>query len=35
MFKNPTTKIIADFLTEIGIEVTPGNIEEETFLPGI
>ena len=35
MFNDPTTKIIADFLTEIGIDVTSDKLEEETFLPGI
>jgi hypothetical protein len=35
MFKDPTTKIMADFLNEIGITVIPGKFKEETFLPGI
>jgi len=35
MFKDPTTRIMAEFLNEIGIEVIPGKIKEETFLPGI
>ena len=35
MFVNPTTKKMADFLNEIGIEVTSGKFEEEEVLPGI
>jgi len=34
-FTNPLTVSIADFLKQIGIEVLPASIEEETFLPGI
>lgn len=34
-FVNEVTRRIADFLTEIGIEVKHANISEQTFLPGI
>lgn len=34
-FQNELTDKIADFLTEIGIEVKKTNLEKETFLPGI
>jgi hypothetical protein len=34
-FKNNLTQKIADFLTEIGLEVVSGPITRETFLPGI
>jgi hypothetical protein len=35
MFNDPVTVKIADFLTSIGIEVTPVDLSEKTFLPGI
>jgi hypothetical protein len=35
MFKDPTTKKMADFLNEIGINVVSGTFEEEVILPGI
>ena len=33
--KNSLAKRIADFLTEIGIEVVPAQLSGDTFLPGI
>jgi hypothetical protein len=33
--KNSLAKRIADFLTEIGIEVVPARLSADTFLPGI
>lgn len=33
--KNSLAKLIADFLTEIGIEVVPARLSADTFLPGI
>ncbi len=35
MFQNPLTQKIVSFLTEIGIEIVPAKISDETFLPGI
>lgn len=35
LFQNDLTNKFADFLTEIGIEVIPVQIDKETFLPGI
>jgi hypothetical protein len=35
MFQNCVAKTIIDFLTDIGIEVIPLRLEQETFLPGI
>jgi len=35
MFQNPLTEKIARFLMEIGIEIVPANLPDETFLPGI
>lgn len=34
-FENPLTNKIAEFLTEIGIEIVEAELEDETFLPGI
>ncbi|MEP6901562.1 MAG: hypothetical protein ABJA66_07410 [Actinomycetota bacterium] len=34
-FQNDLTNKIADFLTEIGIEIIPVKIDKETFLSGI
>lgn len=33
--KSNLAKHIADFLTEIGIEVVPAQLDDDTFLPGI
>lgn len=35
MFKEPLTKRIVDFLTSIGLDIRPGEIDGDTFLPGI
>ncbi len=35
MFQGPTLVQIAQFLTEIGLSVRPGELPESTFLPGI
>lgn len=35
MFKNPLTRQIAEFLSEIGLEVIPRRLDENTFLSGI
>ena len=35
LFDNALTAQIADFLTEIGIEILPVQLPEPTFLPGI
>jgi hypothetical protein len=35
MFKNPLTRQIAEFLTDIGLEVIPRRLDENTFLSGI
>lgn len=35
MFQNCVAKTIIDFLNDIGIEVIPLRLEQETFLPGI
>lgn len=34
-FDNPLTNKIANFLIEIGLDVIPAQLEDETFLPGI
>lgn len=34
-FQGVTTIRISDFLNEIGIRVVPGNVPDDTFLPGI
>ena len=34
-FKNPVTRKIAEFITNIGIEILPVSIDRKTFLPGI
>lgn len=34
-FDNPLTNKIADFLTEIGIEIVAFQVKDKTFLPGI
>jgi hypothetical protein len=35
MFKNSLTRVIADFLSEIGLETIPKQLDENTFLSGI
>lgn len=35
MFDHPVTRKIAEFLREIGLDVRPAKLEEDTFLPGI
>lgn len=35
MFTNPLTRKFADFLHEIGLKISPRNLEGETFLRGI
>lgn len=35
MFQNPLTEKIARFLIEIGIEIIPADLPDDTFLPGI
>ena len=35
MFQNELTEQIAEFLSEIGIEILPAKLSGETFLPGI
>ncbi len=34
-FNNPLTQQITDFLTNIGIEIVPAKLSQDTFLPGI
>jgi len=34
-FNHPLTQKITDFLTNIGIEIVPAKLSEDTFLPGI
>ena len=34
-FNNPLAQKITDFLTNIGIEIIPAKLSEDTFLPGI
>ena len=35
MFKGKITLTIAAFLNEIGVPVNPGEVPDDTFLPGI
>ena len=35
MFKNPLTRQIAEFLSEIGLEIAPKPLNDDTFLSGI
>lgn len=35
MFTNPLTQTFADFLTEIGLKITPRALADDTFLHGI